>query len=191
MPTLTATFLKTLLRRKKFGKQVIRYSIKGMDLFSRHIQRCRLGSDEGKTVAEETPSMYKEDFSLTSVKFTLDVKSNAPQMFFQTQLCPRLDRQENLVVYQADWHCKAYWHNVHWYTRGWQHAICYVANRVYSRCGFRQVSARNREEAATMKKSSVWLQLVQRCYCRVLAFSRFGTCRRLYTIGNTVGEHNS
>lgn len=107
MPTLTATFLKTLLRRKKFGKQVIRYSVKGMDLFSRHKQRCRLGSDEGKTVAEETPSMYKEDFSLTSVKFILDVKSNAPQMFFSETVVPEA-RQAGKSIYQADWHCKAY-----------------------------------------------------------------------------------
>lgn len=40
------------------------------------------------------------------------------------------------------------------------------------------------------RESSTWLKLVQRCYCRVLAFSRFGTCKRIHTLGNTAGEHD-
>lgn len=50
------------------------------------------------------------------------------------------------------------------------YCIHYVANRLNSRCGFRQVCHR---------ESSTWLQLVQRCYCRALALSRFGTCKKV------------
>ena len=52
MPTLT-DFLKNIIKKKEhLGKQVIRDSIKGVDLLSQHIQRRNLGSDKGKAVAE-------------------------------------------------------------------------------------------------------------------------------------------
>lgn len=71
-----------------------------------------------------------------------------------------------------------YWHNVHWYTHG--SMLLYVMWPTENIAACTGTSCR--------RKSSMWLQLVQGCYCRVPVFSRFGTCKRSYKIGNIVGE---
>ena len=126
--------------------------------------------------------MYKEYF-LSHLWNSLDAKSKR-SMSWTRQLCPRLDRQEHPVPAYVESSIKltGIVKCTDTLCTGILMAACYCICYAAWTAGVALGSCH--------RESSTWLKLVQRCYCRVLAFSRFGTCKRLHTLGNTAGEHD-
>lgn len=105
-------------------------------------------------------------------------------MSWMRQLCPKLDRQEHPVPAYVESSIKltGIVKCTDTLCTGILMAACYCICYAAWTAGVALGSCH--------RESSTWLKLVQRCYCRVLAFSRFGTCKRIHTLGNTAGEHD-